>query len=179
MRILFVLLAILGVATSGFTQQAAYKVKSGETVLKLEITSRGTVYIKLATKEAPKTTAQIIKLAKSGFYDGLRFHRVEKSPKPYLVQVGDPASKADLDKANNGGSGSTLSLETNSLSHTEGAVGLAMTEGKGDSQFYIMLGSHKFLDGKYTVFGQVVNGMDVVKAIEKGDKIKAATIVTG
>ncbi len=179
MRILIVLIALLSTAVSGFGQAAAYKAKAGETILKLEIATKGTVYIKLQTKDAPKTTAQIIKLAKSGFYDGLKFHRVEKSPKPYLVQIGDPISKTDVDKANIGGSGTTLTYESNSLSHSEGAVGLAMTEGKGDSQFYIMLGAHKFLDGKYTVFGQVVNGMDVVKNIEKGDKIKTATIVTG
>jgi cyclophilin family peptidyl-prolyl cis-trans isomerase len=162
----------------------AYKPRPGETVLKLSVEVRGDIYIKLFTTEAPKTTAQIVKLVKSGFYNGLRFHRVDKSPKPYLVQIGDPQTKTmDLDLATIGqkGSGEPVQFEDTGHPNVEGAVGLAhsvQNQNSGDSQFYILLGPAKFLDGHYTVFGQVVSGMSLVKQLERGDRIKTATIET-
>jgi cyclophilin family peptidyl-prolyl cis-trans isomerase len=162
-----------------------YKTPKGETDLKLQIESRGTVFIKLFRKEAPKTTDHIIQLVKDGFYDKQRFHRVDKSPKPYLVQIGDPSSRTgDLDneKMGLGGSGTKVPYEDTGHQNGEGAVGLARlveNEDSGDSQFYILLGTSKFLDGHYTVFGQVVSGMDVVKKIERGDRVTAAAIIVG
>ncbi len=162
-----------------------YVPHKGETDLKLEIEGRGNVYIKLFTQEASKATAQIIKLTKSGFYNGQRFHRVEKNPKPYLVRFGDPGSKdGDLDdpKIGNGGSGSHIPFEDSGHQNVTGAVGLAHPvddQDAGDSQFFISLSPNKFLDGHYTVFGQVVNGMDVVNKIERGDRVVSASIVTG
>jgi cyclophilin family peptidyl-prolyl cis-trans isomerase len=178
-------LALICFATSailGFSQ--VYKPHKGETDLKLEIQDRGTVYIQLFVKEAPKTTAQIMKLVKSGFYDTQRFHRVEKSPKPYIVQIGDPNSKTgDLDKLQmSGGSGDQVPFEESGHQNVEGAVGLARdvtNQNSGNSQFYISLGTNKFLDGTYTVFGQVVSGMDIVQKIERGDRVTSATIVVG
>ncbi len=171
-----------GKARATTTAQTA-KSKQTEPELKLKIEGRGEVTIKLFTLEAPKTTAHIMKLVKDGFYDGLRFHRADKTPKPYLVQVGDPASKSgslDDPKMGMGGSGTTVPYENTSHQNVEGAVGLSHLVGNqntGDSQFYIVLGPDKFLDGFYTVFGQVVSGMDVVKKIERGDRITSATIV--
>ena len=162
-----------------------YKPKKGETDLKLEIQGRGSVYIQLFTKEAPHTTAQIIKLVKAGFYNDQRFHRVEKSPKPYLVQIGNPLSKtADLDSLppTTSGNGDKIAFEESGHQNIEGAVGLARdvsSQDSGDSQFYINLGHNKFLDGTYTVFGQVVSGMDVVQNIERGDRVTSASIVVG
>jgi cyclophilin family peptidyl-prolyl cis-trans isomerase len=162
-----------------------YTPHKGETDLKLEIEGRGSVYIKLFTQDAPKTTERIIKLVKEGFYSGQRFHRVEKNPKPYLVQIGDPASKeGDLNdpKMGQGGSGVHIQLENSGHQNVEGAVALAHPvddENGGDSQFFISLSANKFLDGHDAVFGQVVSGMDVVKSIELGDRLKSATIVTG
>lgn len=157
----------------------AYKPKRGETDVVLEVQGKGTVYIQLFTKEAPKTTARIVKLVHDGFYNGLRFHKVEKTPKPYLVQIGDPQSKTgDLDNLPVAAdTPDDLPYEESGHQNVEGAVGLA--RGFGGTQFYIAIGTDKFLDGHYTVFGQVVSGMDVVKRIELGDRVTTATIVTG
>lgn len=162
-----------------------YKPHAGETALKMEIEGRGTVWIRLLTKQAPKTTEHIVRLAKNGFYDNQRFHRADRTPKPYLVQVGDPGSKnGNIDDLSigSGGSGARIPYEDSGMPNVAGAVGLArIVEDKesGDSQFYILLGVSKFLDGRYTVFGNVVSGMDVVKRIERGDRIVSVSVVNG
>jgi peptidyl-prolyl cis-trans isomerase B (cyclophilin B) len=183
MRIALALIATLIAAQNDSGQ--GYKPKAGETDLKLSIEGRGDVWIKLFKVEAPKTVTYIEKLAKAGFYDQLRFHRVDKVPKPYLVQVGDPKSKSgNLDElGEDGGEGDgKVPYEDSGHQNVAGAVGLAHSvqdKDSGGSQFYILLGPSKFLNGHYTVFGQVVSGMTVVTHIEKGDRIKTATIVTG
>lgn len=148
--------------------------------LRLEIEGKGSVVIRLYPDKAPKAVGHIVKLAKDGFYDGLRFHRAERVPRPYLVQVGDPQSRSgNLDGVGAKGTGAKIPYEDSGLSNTVGAVGLArlgQDRDSGDSQFYILLGAQKFLDGNYTVFGQIVEGMDVVKRIEKGDRITRATV---
>ncbi len=160
--------------------------KAGETLLVLEIANRGTVQIHLHTKEAPKTTAQIIRLTNNGFYNGQRFFKVDKSPKPFLVQTGDPASRdaANLDRPTigTGGSGTKVAYEDSGFLNERGSVGLSTMpndKNSGDSQFYILLGNYPFLDGNYTVFGKVVSGMNVVDKLEKGDVITSAKIVQG
>ena len=177
------LFCVLGLfAASLAASGQTYRPQKGETDMRLDISGKGTVVIKLFTQEAPRTTAQIIRLVREGFYTGQRFHRVEKNPKPYLVEVGDPASKTEsLDdpKMGLGGSGSLVPYEDSGHQNIAGAVGLARTVGdqdSGDSLFYMLLDTAKFLDGHYTVFGQVVSGMDVVQRIEKGDKIASVTI---
>ncbi|MBX3117699.1 MAG: peptidylprolyl isomerase [Fimbriimonadaceae bacterium] len=164
----------------------AYQPKQGETIMVVEVAGRGTVHIKLHTKEAPNTTAQIMRLAQNGFYNGQRFFKVDKSPKPFLVQTGDPASKdaSNLDKPTmgSGGSGTKVAYEDSGFANQEGSVGLSTKPNdrdSGDSQFYILLGNFPFLDGSYTVFGKVVSGMDVVKKIERGDVISSVKIVKG
>lgn len=180
---------ILALVTFGilaaFALAQNFKPGAGQTALVLSIEGRGQVAILLHTKEAPKTTTQIIKLAQSGFYDGQKFFRVVKSPKPFLVQTGDPASKtksADDPSLGSGGSGTRVPYEESGFPNVEGAVGLSALpkdRDSGDSQFYILIGPAKFLDGSYTVFGKVVSGMDIVRAIELGDKVTSATIVRG
>lgn len=151
--------------------------------LKLEIQGKGTVTIRLYPDKAPKAVSYIVKLAKDGFYDGLRFHRADRQPRPYLVQVGDPQSRnGDLDAAGIGtkGTGAKIPYEDSGLSNVVGAVGLArlgQDRDSGDSQFYMLLGAQRFLDGNYTVFGQIVDGMDVLRKIEKGDRIVKATVL--
>ncbi len=170
------------VFTLGFASGQDYRPKPGETVLALAIEGRGNVYIRLHTREAPNTTAQIVKLARSGFYNGQKFHKVLKSPRPYLVQIGDPASKSDVDGAGAGGSGSTVAYEDSGFSNEAGAVGLAAfrdDKNSGDSQFYMLLDKAAYLDKKYTVFGQVVAGMDVLRKVERGDRLQSATILQG
>jgi cyclophilin family peptidyl-prolyl cis-trans isomerase len=180
MRLIAFLCCLLTIAAS-FAQ--SYKPKAGETVLKVDIEGRGTYFISLFTKDAPKTTAHILKLVKDKFYDGQRYHRVEKSPKPFLVQVGDPKSKKgnlEAEEMGTGGSGAKIPFEDSGYSNKVGMVGLAASptnRDSGDSQFYVLLDSASFLDGNYTVFGKVVAGMDVVRRIERGDRVTAITLV--
>jgi len=188
MRVLILLLSALLLlpavvfARDGVRQGvAAYRPKAGETVLKLEIEGRGDVYILLHTKEAPKATTHVLGLAKSGFYDGQKFHRVENSPRPYLVQIGDPKSKTG-DLSGSGGSGAHIPFEESGFTNVAGAVGLARPVNNadgGDSQFYILLDRSSFLDGNYTVFGMVVGGMDVLRKVEKGDQVLRVTAIAG
>jgi cyclophilin family peptidyl-prolyl cis-trans isomerase len=175
MRRLFLLIVVLLLSVLASAQSDGPR-------LRLEIEGKGSVLIRLYPDKAPKAVANIVKLAKDGFYDGLRFHRADRTPRPYLVQVGDPQSRSgDLDAAGMGskGTGSRIPYEETGLTNVVGAVGLArlgQDRDSGDSQFYILLGAQRFLDGNYTVFGQVVDGLDVVKRIEKGDRITKATI---
>lgn len=151
---------------------------AADATMRVTVEGRGTFTITLYTDKAPKTTAQIIRLAKSGFYDGQRFHIAIRSPKPYRIQVGDPASKSG-DMSGLGGSGATVPFEDTGLPNVAGAVGLSHVpddKNSGDSQFYVLLGSARFLDGNYSVFGKVTEGMDVVDKIEKGDKIEKVVV---
>lgn len=138
-------------------------------------TSRGTVTMDLYEKEAPKTVANFVKLATEGFYNSLTFHRVIPG---FVVQGGDPKGNGT------GGPGYTVEAEiTPKLKHLLGSVATARTGDRTNperrssgSQFYICLAPQPHLDGGYTIFGQVTDGMDVVKKIRKGDLIKNITI---
>ncbi len=150
--------------------------------LVLSVEGRGDVAIRLLTDRAPKTCAQIERLANAGFYNGLRFHRVEKNPRPFLVEVGDPRSRNDVQAPDLGsqGSGTKIPFEDSGVDQDAGVVGLVRSESEknsGDSAFYILLSPARFLNGKYTAFGQVVAGMDVVARIQRGDRIASAKIV--
>lgn len=172
---------LLGLCIAALAAAQTYSPRAGETVLRLAVEGRGDIFIRLNTSGAPRITSRIAALARSGFYNGQRFHRVVKSPKPYLVQVGDPASRSKLEDSMTGGSGTKLGFEDSGMRNTAGAVGLAADPNtkQGDSQFYILLADQTFLDGKYPVFGQVVAGMEIVRKIERGDKIVSATILGG
>jgi cyclophilin family peptidyl-prolyl cis-trans isomerase len=124
----------------------------------------GKIKIELYTKEAPKTTENLKTLIKKGFYNGLTFHRVISG---FMIQGGDPAGNGT------GGPGYTTPAEISpTLKHIRGAVAMARQgdevnpkrESSG-SQFYICHVPTPFLDGKYTIVGQVVEGMDVVDKI--------------
>lgn len=128
-------------------------------------TSHGLITFKFYPKKAPNTVARIIQLIQSGFYDGLSFHRVVSD---FVIQTGDPTGTGT------GGSGQKLQAEFNQLSHVKGTMAMARTltdENSADSQFYIALTALPHLDNKYTVFGQVVDGLDVLDKVRKGDKI--------
>jgi cyclophilin family peptidyl-prolyl cis-trans isomerase len=149
-----------------------------------KIENRGEFVITLNSKAAPKTCAHIQSLAEKGFYDGLRFHRSEKKPKPFLVQVGDPSTKDSVEdgRAYKGGSGAKIPFELNDLQNELGAVGLASPpddKDAGDSQFYILLSPARFLNGKYTVFGKITSGIDTIQKIEVGDKIVSVRVQKG
>ncbi|MGQ9705561.1 MAG: peptidylprolyl isomerase [bacterium] len=140
------------------------------------VTEKGNIEIKLLDDGAPKTVDNFISLVNQGFYDGLKFHR--KLP-GQLIQAGAPNPDGT------GGPGYYIDDEPSPYKHTKGAVAMAKLSGKeGDpvpntagSQFYICLKSLPSLDGKYTVFGMVVEGLDVAGTINVGDKIKQISIV--
>lgn len=134
-------------------------------------TARGTIRMRLYPEEAPKTVANFIKLANKGYYDGLRFHRVEPG---FVIQGGDP--KGD----GSGGPGYTIPDEKNKkLKHVLGAVAMAKTNAPNSagSQFYIVIGKPaKELDGRYTVFGQVIDGQSAASRIRRNDQMLKVSI---
>ena len=130
----------------------------------------GEIAIEFFPEDAPKTVENFVTLAKKGFYDGLAFHRVEPG---FVVQGGDPKGNGT------GGPGYTIKAEFNKQKHDRGVLAMARSQSpdSAGSQFYITLGPAHFLDGKYTVFGKVTSGMDVVDKIKIGDKMKTVKIV--
>lgn len=185
MRNLALALALLALTALAAVAGQQYSPKSGETVMRVSVSGRGSFDILLYTREAPKTTAHIIGLVQSGFYSGQTFYKVVDKPRPFLIQTGDPASKtkpADDPSLGTGGSGKRIPYEETGKPNKEGAVGLAAKPGdkdSGDSQFYVLLGAARFLDGNYTVFGEVVAGMDVVRKVKRGDKVDSVSILRG
>ena len=141
-------------------------------------TSKGDIELELFPQSAPKSVANFVNLAKSGFYNELLFHRIVRG---FVIQTGDPTSK------NGGGSPYTwgrnnglvsLPLEIDSKLHnTSGTLALANsgTPNGSGSQFYINLADNSFLDGKYTVFGRVTGGMDVAMSISEVSPINPST----
>ncbi|HET7618086.1 MAG TPA: peptidylprolyl isomerase [Vicinamibacterales bacterium] len=143
-------------------------------------TSKGTIEFETYPDEAPKTVARILQLVKKGFYTGLRFHRAEPN---FLIQIGDPATRDRTRESwwGRGGSGTPIGVSEVSRKrrHLRGAVAMAHVGtdiGSADSQFYILLRAAPELDGKYTVFGHVTKGMDVVARIQFGDVLKKASV---
>jgi len=127
-------------------------------------TIHGDMVIKFYPKDAPKSVPRILELISMGFYNGLKFHRVIPN---FIIQTGDPTGKGD------GGSGQKLKAEFNTIPHIKGTVALARGRDvdSGDSQFYIALTALPHLDGKNTVIGQVVSGLDILNKITKDDEI--------
>ena len=148
-----------------------------QTVLSVE--GRGDILIEMYPKAAPKTVQQLTSLVKSGFYNGIKIHRVEPG---FVVQAGDPQTKKmalDAPEIGQGGSGKSLPFEKNDLKNVKGSLSMALSPGdkeSGDSQFYINLDYNKHLDGDYCVFGKVVQGMDIAEKIQRGDEIKSFTV---
>lgn len=141
-------------------------------------TSKGVIEIAFYFDKAPNTVASIIELAQQGFFDGTKFHRVEPG---LLIQGGDPLSRTDDPAVGTGGPPWRLKAEFNDVKHVEGTVAMARTSAPdtAGSQFYIGLVPLTDLDGKYTVFGHVTKGMDVVRSIAVGDVITSFKIVSG
>ena len=149
------------------TPQGGAKVKQTAVIT---MDKGGEITIEFFPEDAPKTVENFVTLAKKGFYDGLTFHRVEPN---FVVQGGDPKGNGT------GGPGYSIKAEFNKQQHVRGAVAMARSQSpdSAGSQFYITLAPANFLDGKYTVFGKVTSGMDVVDKIRKGDKMKSVKIV--
>jgi cyclophilin family peptidyl-prolyl cis-trans isomerase len=145
-------------------------------------TAKGTIEFETYPEEAPKTVAQIVGLVKKNFYNGLRFHRVEIG----IVQIGDPQTRNVLmkDYWGRAASGKPIGAAeiTKKRHHVRGAVAMAYpgTDPRGaDSQFFIDVKSHPEWDAKYTVFGKVIKGIEVVDKIQVADVVKKAYVKEG
>lgn len=144
-------------------------------------TNRGTMVAELYDKEAPKTVENFEKLANSGFYDGVKFHRVIPD---FVVQGGDPLSR-DLPEGDRrigtGGPGWTIKCETanNPHKHELGALSMAHAgKDTGGSQFFMVLSeaSTRHLNGVHTVFGKIVEGQDVLRQITQNDSMTSVRV---
>jgi peptidylprolyl isomerase len=125
-------------------------------------TSKGNVVVEMRPDLAPSHVARIKELARQGFYDGVPFHRVIEG---FMAQTGDPTGTGA------GGSGQKLAAEFNAEPHTRGAVSMARAQSpdSADSQFFICFDDATFLDRKYTVWGRVIEGMENVDQINRGE----------
>lgn len=137
-------------------------------------TNKGVIKLELLKDKAPKTVENFIKLSSQNFYDGVKFHRVIKD---FMIQAGDPNSKDDnWDDDGTGGPGYKFDDEINDIKLVKGKVAMANSgPNTNGSQFFIVTAeSAPWLDGKHTVFGEVIEGVDVVTAIDnvKIDKDK-------
>ena len=134
-------------------------------------TDRGVVEIELAILDAPLTVANFMALARKGFFDGTAIHRVVPD---FVVQGGDPRGDGE------GGPGYTIRDEINMRPYLRGTVGMALDwDDTGGSQFFITHSPQPHLDGRYTVFGTVVAGMDVVDRLAPWDVIRRVRIRDG
>jgi peptidylprolyl isomerase len=145
----------------------------------IELEGKGNIVIELFAKDVPIAVSNFVHLAQKGYYDGCTFHRVLAN---FMAQGGDPTGTGT------GGPGYGFGLEITKHKHVPGALSMAHSAlpNSNGSQFFICFQSLPFLDGEYTVFGQVIEGMDVVKKINlrdperhpttPGDKMKKVTV---
>lgn len=129
-------------------------------------TSLGQMVVEFWTDVAPNTVENFKKLSRAGFYDGTAFHRIVKG---FMIQGGDPLTKDPASEARwgTGGPGYTIKAEFNQRSHQQGVLSMARSSDphSAGSQFFICLDDASFLDGKYTAFGQLTQGQDVLRKI--------------
>ena len=139
-------------------------IKDPENTLLMDIT-HGRVTIELRPDLAPGHVARIKQLARDGFYDGIVFHRVIEG---FMAQGGDPTGTGM------GGSGENLRAEFSKEPHVRGVCSMARAQdpNSADSQFFICFDGARFLDGQYTVWGKVIDGMDHVDAIKRGEPVQ-------
>ena len=163
---------IIGCATRQANNAPIDEPKEQVAVVK---TGQGTFVIKFYPDSAPVAVENFRKLIEKGFYDGITFHRRENTKNLSIIQGGDPNGDGT------GGPGYTIIDEytnANQRPHLRGTVAMARTNAPNSagSQFYICLKPQRFLDGRYTTFGQVIKGMDVVDKLRVGDVIKTAKL---
>jgi len=156
-----------------YSEPPEMQIDSGKSYVATISTAKGDIVVQLDASAAPLTVNNFVFLARQGFYDGLTFHRVEPD---FVIQGGDPTGTGA------GGPGYTVPAEIQ-LPHIKGAIGTARSgdevnpaRASNGSQFYITLAPRHGLDGGYTVFGHVVEGMEVVLSIAVGDVIEKITI---
>lgn len=157
-------------AKSVATDVAARRPDPNAVVAMIDMAKGGEIVIEFYPEDAPKTVDNFITLANKGFYNGLTFHRVVPG---FVVQGGDPAGNGT------GDAGYNIPAEFNKQKHLTGTVAMARSSDPNSAscQFYICLAPQPGLDGKYTVFGQTIQGMDIVKGIKIGDVMKTVRIL--
>ena len=134
-------------------------------------TDRGLIQIEMAILDAPLTVENFLTLARKGYFNGLSVHRVVPD---FVVQDGDPRGDGS------GGPGYTIRDELNERPFLRGTVGMALSwKDTGGSQFFITHSPQPHLDARYTAFGRVVNGMEVVDRIQQGDLIQRIRVWDG
>ena len=145
-------------------------IKDAENTLLME-TSQGPVVIEMKPDLAPTHVARIKELVRDGFYDGIVFHRVIDG---FMAQTGCPSGTGT------GGSGKKLKAEFSKEKHVRGTCSMAraMDPNSGDSQFFICFTDAPWLDGQYTVWGQVIDGMDNVDQIKRGEPVRDPDSIT-
>ena len=191
---LLVIIVLIGIVGFNFYKKSTMEVKNP--IVTMEVENFGTIKMELYPEQAPETVANFITLANRGFYNGLTFHRVVKD---FMIQGGDKegtgqgsATLADL--KDDGDSSTDYSIKgefvangvNNTLKFDEGVIGMARNDytqyssslkeesyNSGSSQFFIMTKANTSLNGYYTAFGKVTEGMDVVHKIENVE-VKAA-----
>lgn len=133
-------------------------------------TQRGDILLELYPDAAPKTVENFVAKARAGYFNGLKFHRVED----WVIQGGDPLSRDDSQKSRWGTGGGNIATELSAKPFIVGALGVARGPDinvSNDSQFFIVKTDAQFLNNQYTLFGQVTAGIDVVRKIHAGDKM--------
>ena len=162
-RTLLGLLVAFVMATAASAQE-----EDLENMLYLDLKD-GRVVIQLRPDLAPNHVARIKELVRQGFYDGIVFHRVIPG---FMAQTGDPTGTGA------GGSGQKLKAEFSQEPHVRGTVSMARAQNpdSADSQFFICFEDARFLDGQYTVWGEVVEGMEFVDNIKKGSQANNGTV---
>ncbi|HJT49707.1 MAG TPA: peptidylprolyl isomerase [Nitrososphaeraceae archaeon] len=129
-------------------------------------TNFGNILLEFYPKDAPNTVQNFKELSKRGFYDGLIFHRIVPG---FVIQGGDPNTKNNTNRGKwgTGGPGWNIKAEFNKNKHSRGVLSMARSQDpdSAGSQFFIVLKDSSFLDGQYTIFGRVMQGMDVVDKI--------------
>jgi peptidylprolyl isomerase len=163
LSIFIFMLSILSVVTFN-----TVKAKDLENTLYLDLKD-GRVTIEMYPESAPNHVARIKELVKEGFYDGLKFHRVIDG---FMAQTGDPLGNGT------GGSGKNLKAEFNDRMHVRGTLSMARSANpdSADSQFFIMFDNSPHLDGQYTVWGQVIDGIDHVMEIKRGSQYNNGSV---
>ncbi|WP_207102846.1 peptidylprolyl isomerase [Paracoccus shandongensis] len=176
--------ALILAASAAHAQEPAHQDGPGPNMV-IEVaaadgTPKGTITLDLLADKAPNHVARLVELAKAGAYDGVVFHRVIDG---FMAQTGDvehgKQGGASIAMAGTGGSGKPdLEAEFNDVSFQAGTVGMARAQdpNSANSQFFIDLAPATFLDGQYTVVGQLVDGWDVLTQIKKGDANANGTV---
>ena len=166
----FIAIVMIVLILTVFVTACTESQESGQNRMATIETSKGIIKFELYEDKAPISTSNFIELAEAGFYEGLVFHRVVPG---FVIQTGDPTGTGM------GGSDKNIPLEIHpDLKHTLGAVGMARSQSpdSASSQFYITLAPQPGLDGSYAVFGQVIEGQEVVSRIIQGDTMIKVTI---